>query len=300
MKRALALALSLALLGATAPVAAKDPRVVYTKKSLYRNILVSDEGDRMCLAFRLRSGQVNSLQSCMLKQDHDELVFDYSRSVMVGLLSTPAPKRVLVLGLGGGSIPRVYAKLYPKATIDVVEIDPAVVQVAADWFDFKPTANVRVHVKDGRQFVKQAGVFKQSWDLVVLDAFNGDYIPEHMMTREFLEECKAVLAPNGTLVANTFSRSRLYESESATYAAVFGRFINLKHDDGNRIIVGRNGAPPTLAQLKALVPNLQPRLAVFGVDFAAVLSHVRAAPDWDPKARILTDEWNPANVMKGK
>jgi spermidine synthase len=300
MSRALVVAVVLALLGAAPPAAAKDPRIVFTKKSLYRNILVSDEGDRICLAFRLRSGQVNSLQSCMLKADHDKLVFDYSKSVMAGLLSTPSPKRVLVLGLGGGSIPRVFAELYPKAIIDVVEIDPAVVQVAADWFDFKQSANVRVHTKDGRQFVKQAGVFKQSWDLIVLDAFNGDYIPEHMMTREFLQECKAVLTPNGTLVANTFSSSRLYASESATYAAVYGRFINLKHDDGNRIIIGRNGVAPTLAQLKAIVPNAQPRLAPYGVDYAEVLKHVKGAPDWDPKARILTDEWNPANVMKGQ
>ncbi len=299
MIRALLIALLLSALALPA-LAAKDPRVVYTKRSLYRNIIVSDEGDRLCMAFRLRTGQVNSLQSCMLKADHDTLVFDYSKSVMVGLLSTPLPKRILVLGLGGGSIPRVYAKLYPKATIDVVEIDPAVVQVAAEWFDFKASANVKVHVKDGRQFVKQAGVFKQSWDLIVLDAFNGDYIPEHMMTREFLEECKAILTPNGTLVANTFSSSRLYASESATYAAVFGRFINLKHDDGNRIIIGRNGAPPALAQLKAMVPSVQPRLAPFGVDYAEVLKSVRSAPDWDPKARILTDEWNPANVMKGQ
>ena len=300
MSRALVLLFVLALLGASAPAAAKDPRVVYTKKSLYRNILVSDEGDRMCLAFRLRSGEVNSLQSCMLKADHDKLVFDYSKAVMAGLLSTPKPARILVIGLGGGSIPRVLAKLYPKSTVEVVEIDPAVVQVAADWFDFKPIGNVKIHVKDGRQFVKQAGVFKQSWDLVVLDAFNGDYIPEHMMSREFLQECKAVLVPDGTLVANTFSSSRLYASESATYAAVFGRFINLKHDDGNRIIIGRNGAPPTLAQLKAIVPNAQPRLAPYGVNYAEVLKHVKGAPDWDAKARILTDEWNPANVMKGQ
>lgn len=296
MTRLVALVLALVV---AAPVAAQSGRIVYTKKSLYRNILVSDEGDRLCLSFRLRSGQVNSLQSCMLKADHDELVFDYSKAVMAGLLSTPKPARILVLGLGGGSIPRVFAKLYPKATIDVVEIDPAVVQVAADWFDFKPSANVKVHVKDGRQFVKQAAVFGQRWDLLVLDAFNGDYIPEHMMTKEFLEECKSVLTPNGTLVANTFSRSSLYASESATYAAVYGRFINLKHQDGNRIIIGRNGAAPSLAQLKMIVPTAQPRLAPYGVDLDATLKHVKAAPDWDAKARVLTDEWNPANVMKG-
>jgi spermidine synthase len=292
---ALLLVLSLAL-----PAAADSPRIVFTKRSLYRNILVTEEDDRFCLSFRLRSGAINALQSCMEKADHDRLVFEYSRAVMAGLLITPRPERMLVLGLGGGSIPRVLRALHPKADIDVVEIDPAVVQVAEQWFDFRAGGKLRVHVKDARQFVKQAVVFGQRWDLVILDAFNGDYIPEHLMTREFLAEVRSVLVPDGTLVANTFSSSALYDSESATYAAVFGGFVNLKRDDGNRIIVARNGAPPTIAQLQAGVAGLQPRLARFGVDYAAVLADARPKPDWKAKARLLTDEWNPANVLRGR
>jgi spermidine synthase len=292
----------LALLAALAlaPAAEAGSKIVYNKKSLYRNIMVSDEGDRICMTFRLQNGQVHALQSCMFKDDHDKLVFDYAKAVMAGQLAMPKPKRILVLGLGGGSIPRVYRRLYPNVPIDVVDIDEAVVQTAEQWFDFKAGGAVKVHVKDGRQFVKQAGVFGQAYDLILLDAFNGDYIPEHMMTKEFLEECRKVLAPNGVLVANTFSSSRLYESESATYAAVFGRFINLKRDEGNRIILARNGAPLTLAQLKMMVPSLAGFVAPFGVDYDKVLADAKAAPDWDPKARVLTDEWNPANVMRGQ
>lgn len=292
--------LGLAAAVASAPLASAASNVVYNKKSLYRNIMVTDEGDQLCMTFRLQSGQVHALQSCMLKADHDRLVFEYSRAVMAGLLAVPNPKRILVLGLGGGSIPRVYRKLLPSVPVDVVEIDEAVVQVAEQWFDFKAGGTVKVHLKDGRQFVKQAGVFGQRYDLIVLDAFNGDYIPEHLMTKEFLEECKRILAPNGVLVANTFSASRLYESESATYAAVWGAFVNLKRDDGNRIILARNGAALTLAALKAAVPAQAARLKPFGVDFGEVLADAKPKPDWDAKARILTDDWNPANVMRGR
>jgi len=300
--RVVAAVLGAALVLATGLAATADAasRVVFTKKSLYRNIMVTDEGDRICLTFRLQNGQVHALQSCMLKEKHDELVFEYSRAVMAGLLVVPSPKRILVLGLGGGSLPRVYRALLPAVPVDVVEIDEAVVQVARDWFDFKAGGSVKVHLKDGRQFVKQAGVFGQSYDLIVLDAFNGDYIPEHLMTREFLEECKRILAPGGVLVANTFSSSRLYDSESATYAAVWGRFINLKREDGNRIILARNGAPLALDKLRAAVPTVGPSLVRFGVDLDEVLGDARAAPDWDPKAKVLTDDWNPANVMRGR
>ena len=63
------------------------------------------------------------------------------------------------------------------------------------------------------------------YDLVMLDAFNEDYIPEHMLTREFLQELKAVMTPNGTIVANTFSGTELYDHESTTYKAVFGPLL---------------------------------------------------------------------------
>jgi len=296
---ALLIALVAAITLAPGPADAAS-KIVYNKKSLYRNIMVSDEGDRICMTFRLKNGQVHALQSCMFKDDHDKLVFDYSKAVMTGLLLTPQPRRILVLGLGGGSIPRVYRALFPAAAIDAVEIDEAVVQVADQWFDFRAGGNVKVHIKDGRQFVKQAGVFTQQYDLILLDAFNGDYIPEHLMSREFLEECKRILAPNGVLIANTFSASRLYDSESATYAAVFGRFINVKREEGNRIIVARNGAPATLAQLRMMLPTMAPKLARYGVDYDKVLADAKVAPDWNPKAKILTDDWNPANVMRGQ
>ena len=75
------------------------------------------------------------------------------------------------------------------------------------------------------------------YDVVMLDAFDHEYIPEHLLTREFLTEVKSLLSPQGVLVANTFSSSRLYDHESTTYADVFGTFYNLKRD--NRVIIAR-------------------------------------------------------------
>ena len=63
---------------------------------------------------------------------------------------------------------------------------------------------------------------KNYHDLIMLDAFNGDYIPEHLMTREYLEETSKLMAENAVVVANTFSISQLYHHESTTYQAVFG------------------------------------------------------------------------------
>ncbi len=76
--------------------------------------------------------------------------------------------------------------MLPNAQLDIVEIDPAVDRVARKYFGFKPAAKTRVFVEDGRVFVKRAGRQKPNYDLVMLDAFAEDYIPEHMLTKEFL------------------------------------------------------------------------------------------------------------------
>jgi spermidine synthase len=116
---------------------------------------------------------------------------------------------------------------------------------------------------------------KPNYDLVLLDAFDADYIPEHMLTREFLQEVKSIMTPDGVIVANTFSDSALYDYESVTYRAVFGAYFNLKL--ANRIIVGRPSgilsADPENAKKK---PVLEPELSnAAPVIFFSCLSSAR-------------------------
>lgn len=284
--------------GLASTTSTTDARVIYTKRSVYQDILVTDEGDRACMRFRLHTREVNARQSCMLKADHDTLVFEYTRMAMGGLMVAPPPKRILIVGLGGGSIPRVFRAVLPGVPVDVVEVDEAVVEVARDHFDFAAGGTVRVIVQDARVYVKRAARSGLKYDLIVLDAFNGDYIPEHLMTREFLEECRAILTSDGVLVANSFSTSRLYDSESVTYRAAFGPFLNLKRASGNRVIIARAGRAPTLAELKAGAARWKVTLARYGVDADWVVGIASDRPDWRVNARPLTDQYNPANVLQ--
>ena len=133
-------------------------------------------------------------------------------------------------------------KILPAARIDAVEVDPAVVRVAYQYFDFVPGPATRVFEEDGRVFAKRMGKRGTRYDLVMLDAFDHEYIPEHLLTREFLQEIKGLLAERGVLAANTFATSRLYDFESATYFSVFGEFYRLKR--GNRVILVRADGLP--------------------------------------------------------
>jgi spermidine synthase len=149
---------------------------------------------------------------------------------------------------------------------------------------------------DGRVFVKRALREQRRYELIMLDAFDHEYIPEHLLTEEFLREVQGLLAPGGVLAANTFSSSGLYDHESVTYSAVFGTYFNLKRE--NRVIIAVQGAPlPTSAQLQANSALLADAFRPLGISAPGMLALFTTAADWDKRARKLTDQYSPANLL---
>lgn len=275
-----------------------EGRVIFTKKSLYRNISVVEDAEKLCMGFATRRSQLKN-QSCRFKRYPERLVLEYTQLSFVGLLLNPNPRRIFVAGLGGGSIPGALHRLYPQAHIDVAEIDPAVVDVAREFFDFESNDQIVVHELDARVYARQAMKRGLRYDYILLDAFNSDYIPEHLMTREFLEECRELLSEDGVLVANTFSTSRLYGSESVTYEAAFGWILSFRGDGDNRIIVtGRSAEAPSVSTLTTRARNFPVDLSRVGVDISKTPGALTSR-DWNDNARVLTDEYAPANLLKG-
>ena len=280
--------------------------VVHQERSLYRNILVEDNNDLRCLKFNTRSTQTQ--QSCFLKSKPDHLVFNYTKLLMASLLFNTQPKRILIIGLGGGTMSNTLAQLYPQSEIDNIEIDPAVIKVARDYFGFLESDKIKTYAQDGRIFIKRALLKKESYDWIILDAFNGDYIPEHLMTKEFLQEAKALLSDNGILSSNTFSLSKLYAHESATYKAVFGDFYQVANSaNSNRIIVvSKNGFSNNRISNslnKNNVDKLDKTLSYYGVDIPLLyrkMINTKNNQDWPEDTRVLTDQFSPANLLNVK
>ena len=278
---------------------AAHSNVVHEERSLYRNIIVDETHDLRCLKFNTKSSQTS--QSCMYKNNPDKLVFNYTKLTFASLLVTDNPKNVLIIGLGGGTLSNVIHALYPAAKIHNVEIDPAVLKVARNYFNFIENDVVTSSVQDGRIFIKRAAIKKQKYDWIILDAFNGDYIPEHLLTKEFFEEVKSVLAEGGVIAANTFSSSKLYEHESATYHAVFGDFINVSRANrSNRIILAGVNSMPTEVQINQRIKALNPRLKKYDVDLKAISTYMQSTKnkqDWPANTKVLTDQYSPANLL---
>jgi spermidine synthase len=272
---------------------AQSLELVHSERSLYRQVLVYEEAGSRCLCFTRQCAI--GRQSCMQLSQPDKLVFDYTHMMMGALLVNPRPERVLIIGLGGGSLPRALAGLLPDAHIDAVEIDPAVVHVARDYFQFKPDADTQVFEEDGRAFVRRARRTGRQYDLIMLDAYDHEYIPEHLLTREFLSEVRTLLTVGGVVAANTFSSSRLYASESVTYRAVFGEFYNLK--SSNRVIIARNGVLTTPEALRQNAASFAAAFTRLGFSAEEIRGRFNTRVDWNPQARVLTDQYSPANLL---
>ncbi len=272
-----------------------DAEVLYTQKSLYRNISVYQDNGLRCMKFGRYQG---TRQSCVSLSNRSCLVFDYTKMMMAALYLNPSPKRVLIIGLGGGTLPEALQRVYPSLEIDVAEIDPAVVAVAKKFFDFAPTKTVRVFEEDGRVFVKRALKQKASYDLIMLDAFDLEYIPEHMLTKEFLLEVRGLLATDGVLAANTFSSSRLYDNESATYFSAFGDFYGLKQS--NRVILLRLGGLPDKAELARNAAAVEEKIHPLGTGSDWLLPLFAIEKGWPANTRILTDQYSPSNLLNAK
>ncbi len=267
--------------------------IVHQERSLYRNIYVAERDGERCMYFRIRGSP--GKQSCIDLDEPQRMVSEYSRLMMAGLYVQPQPRRILMIGLGGGVVPGVLQRLLPEAEIDVVEIDPAVIRVAGSHFGFSAGPRTRVHEADGRVFVKGKLGEGAKYDLVLLDAYDGEYIPEHLLTVEFLREVAGLLNPGGAVVANTWSSSGLYDHESVTYEAAFGRFLNFK--SRNRIVVAGPAAAMPAEQMRANAQAWAERLRLFGVSQDELLATLRRDRDWNSDATVLTDQYSPSNLL---
>lgn len=276
--------------------AQEDLRLIHSERSQYRQVLVYQNPDMLCLCFT-RMCAIGR-QSCLDRRAPDRLVFEYARMMLGALFLNPSPHDVLIIGLGGGTLPRTLEKLLPQAQIDVVEIDPAVLRVAQQYFAFQPNERVHVTVEDGRAYVRRMLRGSKRYQLIMLDAYERQYIPEHMLTREFLNEVRSLLVPNGVVAANTFSSSRLYQNESVTYRAAFGPFYNLKSN--NRVILATNGPLPTMDEVSRNSRVFNDAFGPLGVTPESVLTLFSTRVDWNPNARVLTDQYSPANLLNSR
>ncbi|HEY6241424.1 MAG TPA: fused MFS/spermidine synthase [Burkholderiales bacterium] len=217
INRRLALHAGLSALVALSVLACAAETVIYEKVSRYNTIVVTEDSHGLRTMLFERGG---TRQSVVKPGDPDHLELPYARASLVGLALCDEPRRVLVVGLGGATLPMFLRKHYPEAVIDVAEIDPDVVDVAKKFVGFREDERMRAHVGDGRQFIENV---RRPYDIIFLDAYGANSVPPHLATQEFLLAVRRALMPDGVVVSNIWPprSNRLYDSMVRTHQEAF-------------------------------------------------------------------------------
>ena len=147
-------------------------------------------------------------QSSMALHDPVRLMLLYTQAMMSCLLFQPDPKRVLLIGLGGGSLAKFLLHHFPRCKVDAVERRAAVVKLAHGYFQLPETPRLRATVDDACEHLKQRTRLR--YDLVFLDAYDAKGIAADSIGPEFLAACRIRLAPQGVLVGNLWGGDRRY------------------------------------------------------------------------------------------
>lgn len=264
------------------------------RDSVYNHITVRQEGFRRCMLFGKRN---QHQQTCVDVLQPTKPLFEYTSMMCVAFLFAPNPKRAALLGLGGGYIPILFQKYYPDVTLDVVEIDKVVLELAQRHFFFAEGPAMSCTVADGRQFLKRA---RQKYDQIWIDAFNGDYIPAHMTTAEFLQVVKGRLAEGGVVVQNVHHTSALYDAQVATFRAVFPIvYVFSGEQSGNSILVAANQKLKDPGELLRELRKAKRPVRLGDIDLVAELGKYTPRPAV-AKAKVLTDDYSPANLLMFK
>lgn len=262
-------------------------------------VRVSDYGATGLRCLEFPPGRV--LQSCMRIDDPPRLVLPYTQALAATLAVPGEVRRLLMIGLGGGSLVRWLQRYRPDIVQDVVDIDPVVVEVASEWFGVRAGPTVRVATMDGRERLARDAT---RYDLIWLDAFGPDDAPYALTTVEFFQLVRSRLQPGGAVAANIWAPgvNRSYAAQLRAVQEAFPEVYELSEPAPNAPTVGLGEGLAVLADgSRIVVGSLAPRLS--SAQWAERLAVWQASQplDCDLAAlvkrtyRLLTDRPSPAS-----
>jgi spermidine synthase len=274
-----------------------EEKVLYEGDSLYHHIRISEQDGYRYLSFNRTRGS----QSKVSVGDPYTLQFPYTKAAFV----VPAfldnkPHKILLIGLGGGSIPTAMARCYPDAEIDIVDIDEDVVAAAKKYFFFKLSSNMNVTVMDGRRFLRRS---EEKYDVIFLDAYDDMAIPFHLTTREFFEIVKGRLRDGGVVASNIWgpNTDEFYLSEVRTYQDVFSKVYLIDAVPSNNYILIACNAKKTMTKTALLerMPSLQ-EYFTFDFSLTTYAETFRDLTGIRSNASVLIDDYAPVEVLRSK
>ena len=161
----------------------------------------------------------DTVQSGMRLADPTELVLSYTRSMLAFLLFAPPPRRLVNVGLGGGSLTKWIHRHLPETQQVVIELNPKVIACARSHFHLPPDdARLRVLQGDGAAWVAQ---HPDCCEVILVDGYDGIAQATELATREFYANAARALHPDGILVVNLWGNDRRFDEYLQRIEAAF-------------------------------------------------------------------------------
>lgn len=267
--------------------------VVYETYSAYHHILVVDRGSIRTLSFD------GSMETKMSLANPLQGHFEYTEYFHMPWLWNTNIKRVLMIGLGGGSTQRSFLHYYTNVVIDSVEIDREVVSVAKNFFQVSPSPAHQIFNEDGRTFLRRS---RATYDLVIMDAYTttryGSSIPPHLTTKEFFQMVTNRLSTNGVMAFNIIGQVRGLNGDFVgalhrTMSTAFPRVYMFPARESQNVVLVATRSPEAhdAARLRltasTLVRQRKVRLPTF---YSRLQSFMNTAPPSAAQSPVLTDD----------
>jgi spermidine synthase len=269
--------------------------LIEAKESLYNNIYVYQEGTYVSMNFGFNK-QIYT-ESIFNSADLLDLPVEYTKFMTVGLAYAGPVHSVLEIGFGGGRTASYLHLSLPSVSVTSVELDPAIVQLAQKYFGVRPEPGFQVVTGDGRLFLRNS---INVYDVILIDAYRGPFVPFHLLTKEFYELVKKHLKPGGVVVQNIEPSTMLFDSATKTIAAVFP-VLDFYPAEGNAVTVAYDGPP---LDNRTLAARAAERQSVYKLryDLPTLVRQRRfLGPNGEtirPDAQILTDDFAPVEALK--
>ena len=271
------------------PIGAAANDLLEKRESLYNNIYIFGDKDSVSMTFGQNKRYYT--ESSMKLSDPGGLTVDYTRYMTLGVAYPPKVERILEIGLGGGRTVSYLTASLPDTGILAVELDKDVVDLAKKYFKFQETARLRTVVSDGRAYLLKNS---DKWDVILIDAYRGPFVPFHLLTKEFYTLVKSRLNPGGVVVQNIEPSTMLFDSATATLNSVFPS-VDLYDGGGNVVAVGYEGRSLTQADLLARAAKVQERYKL-RYDLRSMAAQLRVLGR--PTGKVMTDDFAPVETLR--
>ncbi|MEG4500041.1 fused MFS/spermidine synthase [Microcoleus sp. F10-C6] len=224
----------------------------------------------------------NVAQSLLDLNNPLNFLFPYCRAMMLALVWKNQPKRIYIIGFGGGSIPRFFHHYFAESIIECTDIDPTVVEVARNFFGIQFDDRLKVAIQDGREYLAQQNPTVKN-DIIIVDAgFGSGYMPYRLVTQEFYQLCKTHLSRAGALVVNLFHKQEFNAAALKTIQTVFAQVYICNLETGNSIVIATNA--PDLSKneifLKAELIQDFHNLGFSLIEMSLQLKKLAQLPEW--------------------